>query len=251
LSREYKKQFWTHKVKTIIIPYVISYLVYALLYVATGYTRKLNLVTNLLTGSPAVLFSWYIIALLLMYLFFYVSWSDSLNLVRFIILGGIYVFVTAIVLRYPTNWYGTIIAFYIGALIRLYSDKLKVKYNVAVYIILSAILIICYWQTIDYSKTIKWLSLEIIATIALSILLFLFSSKIRFRDKNVLHRINKYGLEIYLYHGIFITAFTMVNVKNGFFVYLAPIVCVTGCLIFGVIMHWVDGKVVKLIFDRK
>lgn len=251
MSREYKKQFWSHKIRTIVIPYIVSYLLYAVLYIATGYTRKLNIAANFITGSPAVLFSWYIIALLLLYFFFYVSWMDSFKLIRFIFFGVVYVFVTAVILRFPTNWYGTVIAFYIGALIRLYSDKLKIRHNVATSIILSAVFIFCYWQTIDYSKTFKWLSLEIIATVALSVLLFFWGSKVRFRDKNILRQINKYGLEIYLYHGIVLTAFTMVNVKNGFFVYLAPIVCVTGCLIFGVIMHWVDGKVVKLIFDRK
>ena len=70
-KENYLKDFWNKRIMKIVIPYIIAIIFTILAYLLTRQLSLRKIFNSLVEGEPVVRFSWYVLAIIILYVVFY------------------------------------------------------------------------------------------------------------------------------------------------------------------------------------
>ncbi len=227
-KESYLKDFLNKRIMKIVIPYIIAIIFTGLAYLLTRQLTPRKIFNSLVEGEPIVRFSWYVLAIIILYVVFYLSakFLKKKKMINIAVFGGtiLYCIVVNNVLGFNNWWVNSCFAFFIGIYWASYKEKyaitLKDKNKIIRYaiILLIILFVIIGFQffTSEYAamdiinntnladdimkQPIPVINMNIICIILL-FMLFNILEKVRLNDK-VFTFLGNISFEIYLYHGL-------------------------------------------------
>lgn len=274
-KENYLKDFLNKRIMKIVIPYIIAIIFTILAYLLTGQLTPRKIFNSLVEGEPVVRFSWYVLAIIILYVVFYLSakFLKKKKMINIAVFGGtiLYCIVVNNILGFNNWWVNSCFAFFIGIYWASYKEKyaitLKDKnkiigYAIMLSIILFAIIGIQFF-TSGYAimdiindtdladdimrEPIPVINMNIIC-IALLFVLFTILEKVRFNDK-VFTFLGNISFEIYLYHGL-----VMYLLRNPRFYcrvdYLYAILVIELSIILAKLMNIANNKIYNFYLNK-
>ena len=227
-KESYLKDFLNKRIMKIVIPYIIAIIFTGLAYLLTRQLTPRKIFNSLVEGEPIVRFSWYVLAIIILYIVFYLSakFLKKKKMINIAVFGGtiLYCIVVNNVLGFNNWWVNSCFAFFIGIFWASYKERyaitLKDKNKIIRYaiILLIILFVIIGFQffTSEYAamdiinntnladdimkQPIPVINMNIICIILL-FMLFNILEKVRLNDK-VFTFLGNISFEIYLYHGL-------------------------------------------------
>lgn len=227
-KESYIKDFLNKRIMKIVIPYIIAIMFTGLAYLLTRQLTPRKIFNSLVEGEPIVRFSWYVLAIIILYVVFYLSakFLKRKKMINIAVFGGtiLYCIVVNNVLGFNNWWVNSCFAFFIGIFWASYKERytitLKDKNKIIRYaiILLIILFVIIGFQffTSEYAamdiinntdladdimrQPIPVINMNIIC-IVLLFMLFNILEKVRLNDK-VFTFLGNISFEIYLYHGL-------------------------------------------------
>ena len=227
-KESYLKDFLNKRIMKIVIPYIIAIMFTGLAYLLTRQLTPRKIFNSLVEGEPIVRFSWYVLAIIILYVVFYLSakFLKKKKMINIAVFGGtiLYCIVVNNVLGFNNWWVNSCFAFFIGIYWASYKERytitLKDKNKIIRYaiILLIILFVIIGFQffTSEYAvmdiinntdladdimrQPIPVINMNIIC-IVLLFMLFNILEKVRLNDK-VFTFLGNISFEIYLYHGL-------------------------------------------------
>ena len=274
-KENYLKDFWNKRIMKIVIPYIIAIIFTILAYLLTRQLSLRKIFNSLVEGEPVVRFSWYVLAIIILYVVFYLSakFLKKKKMINIAVFGGtiLYCIVVNNILGFNNWWVNSCFTFFIGIYWASYKEKyaitLKDKnkiigYAIMLSIILFAIIGIQFF-TSGYAimdiindtdladdimrEPIPVINMNIIC-IALLFVLFTILEKVRFNDK-VFTFLGNISFEIYLYHGL-----VMYLLRNPRFYcrvdYLYAILVIELSIILAKLMNIANNKIYNFYLNK-
>ena len=227
-KESYIKDFLNKRIMKIVMPYIIAIMFTGLAYLLTRQLTPRKIFNSLVEGEPIVRFSWYVLAIIILYVVFYLSakFLKKKKMINIAVFGGtiLYCIVVNNVLGFNNWWVNSCFAFFIGIFWASYKERytitLKDKNKIIRYaiILLIILFVIIGFQffTSEYAamdiinntdladdimrQPIPVINMNIIC-IVLLFMLFNILEKVRLNDK-VFTFLGNISFEIYLYHGL-------------------------------------------------
>ena len=256
-KEDYSKGFLLNRLPKVIIPYIFANIIYLIFYKCLGFKTPLihNFFIGFFNGDPIVDHSWYIISILLFYIFFYCAMIFCKKTKRkkrsVIILSVIYYFCYITICRklnYGEWWYISFVAIIVGMIWATYEGKILSitnRFYLFILIFNVCLFLLLYWLLFNYSFSNfflvndRYLKLTTISSVIFPICILLFTLKFHFGNY-CLDKIGQISLEIYMYHGLFITLFQtkyfMIHNSNLFI-----IASILFSYLFSIFMNKVDN----------
>ena len=259
----------------IVIPNIIAIIFTILVYLLTGQLTPRKVFNSLVEGEPVVRFSWYVLAIIILYVVFYLSakFLKKKKMINIAVFGGtiLYCIVVNNILGFNNWWVNSCFAFFIGIYGASYKEKYAItlkdknkiiRYAIMLSIILFAIIgiqfltsgyaIMAIINDTDLSddimrEPIPVINMNIIC-IALLFVLFTILEKVRFNDK-VFTFLGNISFEIYLYHGL-----VMYLLRNPRFYcrvdYLYAILVIGLSIILAKLMNIANNKIYNFYLNK-
>jgi len=243
LKTNYKKNFLSKRVVTILIPYLFFTLLYWLFRNHNGYNDTItDILNSFINGYPYVTFSWYVVSLFLFLVIYFIAISVFKNNKSIIAMVTLFYSVYCIFLykiEFGSWWYKSCHLFIIGIIWATYEKdivNLIKKHFVVI------ILTICFFNIIAYfSKTL----LSVVFSYNISVIIEMFQSVLfvffiivvntkMVLKKNLYNFIGKYTLEMYLSQGLIIDFYRNKAIICGEFQFSLLVVFST--IIFSIII---------------
>lgn len=247
-KEDYLNGFVSRKITKILIPYLIAIILYSAAEIATG-SSFIECLESFAVGSPVAKYSWYIIAVFVYYIEFWIAFKQKkLNpWVVAWILHALNLLVCVIV-KWPMNWINTPHAFLIGGMMCQYKERIclvEKKKNCA---FLGAVLAITFITTSYLTNKMGLLVLYWIGSTATCALIALISTKVEIKG-DIWKKVALISFELYLYHGLTNSLLKHIGIiyqSNYIYCIMAYI-----CAIFmAVVMHQFN-KCITTIIGRK
>ncbi len=227
-KENYLKDFLNKRIMKIVIPYIIAIIFTILAYLLTKQLTPRRIFNSLVEGEPVVRFSWYVLAIIILYVVFYLSakFLKKKKMINIAVFGGtiLYCIVVNNILGFNNWWVNSCFAFFIGIYWASYKEKYAItlkdknriiRYAVILSIILFAIIgiqfLISGYNVMDIisntsladdimKEPIPVINMNIICVVLL-LVLFNTLEKVRLDDK-LFTFLGNISFEIYLYHGL-------------------------------------------------
>ena len=274
-KENYLKDFLNKRIMKIVIPYIIAIIFTILAYLLTGQLTPRKIFNSLVEGEPVVRFSWYVLAIIILYVVFYLSakFLKKKKMINIAVFGGtiLYCIVINNILGFNNWWVNSCFAFFIGIYWASYKEKYAItlknknkiiRYAIMLSIILFAIIGIQFF-TSGYAimdiindtdladnimrEPIPVINMNIIC-IALLFVLFTILEKMRLNDK-VFTFLGNISFEIYLYHGL-----VMYLLRNPCFYcridYLYVILVIGLSIILAKLMNIANNKIYNFYMNK-
>lgn len=274
-KENYLKDFLNKRIMKIVIPYIIAIIFTILVYLLTGQLTPRKIFNSLVEGEPVVRFSWYMLAIISLYVVFYLSakFLKKKKMINIAVFGGtiLYCIVVNNILGFNNWWVNSCFAFFIGIYWASYKEKYAItlkdknkiiRYAIMLSIILFAIIGIQFF-TSGYAimdiindtdladdimrEPIPVINMNIIC-IALLFVLFTILEKMRLNDK-VFTFLGNISFEIYLYHGL-----VMYLLRNPCFYcrvdYLYAILVIGLSIILAKLMNIANNKIYNFYLNK-
>lgn len=274
-KENYLKDFLNKRIMKIVIPYIIAIIFTILAYLLTGQLTPRKIFNSLVEGEPVVRFSWYMLAIISLYVVFYLSakFLKKKKMINIAVFGGtiLYCIVINNILGFNNWWVNSCFAFFIGIYWASYKEKYAItlkdknkiiRYAIMLSIILFAIIGIQFF-TSGYAimdiindtdladnimrEPIPVINMNIIC-IALLFVLFTILEKMRLNDK-VFTFLGNISFEIYLYHGL-----VMYLLRNPCFYcridYLYVILVIGLSIILAKLMNIANNKIYNFYMNK-
>jgi len=274
-KENYLKDFLNKRIMKIVIPYIIAIIFTILVYLLTGQLTPRKIFNSLVEGEPVVRFSWYMLAIISLYVVFYLSakFLKKKKMINIAVFGGtiLYCIVVNNILGFNNWWVNSCFAFFIGIYWASYKEKYAItlkdknkiiRYAIMLSIILFAIIGIQFF-TSGYAimdiindtdladdimrEPIPVINMNIIC-IALLFVLFTILEKMRLNDK-VFTFLGNISFEIYLYHGL-----VMYLLRNPCFYcridYLYVILVIGLSIILAKLMNIANNKIYNFYMNK-
>ena len=274
-KENYLKDFWNKRIMKIVIPYIIAIIFTILTYLLTRQLSLRKIFNSLVEGEPVVRFSWYVLAIIILYIVFYLSakFLKKKKMMNIAVFGGtiLYCIVVNNILGFNNWWVNSCFAFFIGIYWASYKEKYAItlkdknkiiRYAIMLSIILFAIIGIQFF-TSGYAimdiindtdladdimrEPIPVINMNIIC-IALLFVLFTILEKMRLNDK-VFTFLGNISFEIYLYHGL-----VMYLLRNPCFYcrvdYLYAILVIGLSIILAKLMNIANNKIYNFYLNK-
>lgn len=274
-KENYLKDFLNKRIMKIVIPYIIAIIFTILVYLLTGQLAPRKIFNSLVEGEPVVRFSWYMLAIISLYVVFYLSakFLKKKKMINIAVFGGtiLYCIVINNILGFNNWWVNSCFAFFIGIYWASYKEKYAItlkdknkiiRYAIMLSIILFAIIGIQFF-TSGYAimdiindtdladnimrEPIPVINMNIIC-IALLFVLFTILEKMRLNDK-VFTFLGNISFEIYLYHGL-----VMYLLRNPCFYcridYLYVILVIGLSIILAKLMNIANNKIYNFYMNK-
>ena len=274
-KENYLKDFLNKRIMKIVIPYIIAIIFTILVYLLTGQLTPRKIFNSLVEGEPVVRFSWYMLAIISLYVVFYLSakFLKKKKMINIAVFGGtiLYCIVINNILGFNNWWVNSCFAFFIGIYWASYKEKYAItlkdknkiiRYAIMLSIILFAIIGIQFF-TSGYAimdiindtdladdimrEPIPVINMNIIC-IALLFVLFTILEKMRLNDK-VFTFLGNISFEIYLYHGL-----VMYLLRNPCFYcridYLYVILVIGLSIILAKLMNIANNKIYNFYMNK-
>ena len=274
-KENYLKDFLNKRIMKIVIPYIMAIIFTILAYLLTRQLSLRKIFNSLVEGEPVVRFSWYVLAIIILYIVFYLSakFLKKKKMINIAVFGGtiLYCIVVNNILGFNNWWVNSCFAFFIGIYWASYKEKYTItlkdknkiiRYAIMLSIILFAIIGIQFF-TSGYAimdiindtdladnimrEPIPVINMNIIC-IALLFVLFTILEKMRLNDK-VFTFLGNISFEIYLYHGL-----VMYLLRNPCFYcrvdYLYAILVIGLSIILAKLMNIANNKIYNFYLNK-
>ena len=274
-KENYLKDFLNKRIMKIVIPYIIAIIFTILVYLLAGQLTPRKIFNSLVEGEPIVRFSWYMLAIISLYVVFYLSakFLKKKKMINIAVFGGtiLYCIVVNNILGFNNWWVNSCFAFFIGIYWASYKEKYAItlkdknkiiRYAIMLSIILFAIIGIQFF-TSGYAimdiindtdladdimrEPIPVINMNIIC-IALLFVLFTILEKTRLND-TVFTFLGNISFEIYLYHGL-----VMYLLRNPRFYcridYLYVILVIGLSIILAKLMNIANNKIYNFYMNK-
>ena len=213
-KENYLKDFLNKRIMKIVIPYIIAIIFTILTYLLTGQLTPRKIFNSLVEGEPVVRFSWYVSAIIILYVVFYLSakFLKRKKMINIAVFGGtiLYCIVVNNILGFNNWWVNSCFAFFIGIYWASYKEKYAITLKdknaiIGIQFLTSGYAIMDIINDTDLAdyimrEPIPVINMNIIC-IALLFVLFTILEKVRLNDK-VFTFLGNISFEIYLYHGL-------------------------------------------------
>ena len=257
-SDGYKKHFLSRRIVPILITYLIVNVMFVILLKATGHSVSYrNYVKSLKTGRPVVLFSWYIITIILFYIAFWILMELCRSHYGMMIIGAciwfaIYAFFCRAI-GYGVWWYNSAHLLVVGMFWALYEEKILAvikKLYPLITILTWGLFALSYWYVFigplsgrgqKYYISVAF-QLLCAMLFVLGVMLFLLKFTI---GNPVLGFLGRSSLEIYLAQGLFFQYFTKDKLSGIQSEALLALLVVTGSIALGAALHYLLAKPLK------
>ena len=197
---EYRKSFLKKRFTRLVLPYMITTLIYWVYYYLINERISLfNVIVKIFKFQPIVTYSWFILDLIIQYFIFYVlMWLSKnkkmfVNIVICLTVVSLILFTTNNKIHFYLNPY-----FGLGILFARYKKEVSSFLKMhTVKLATGSILI-----TIIYLFNVRRLvSLNVLMNILFIILMLLYSERYMIKNHYLSH-LGKISLELYMYHGL-------------------------------------------------
>ena len=258
-SREnYLDNFLVKRLSKIIVPFFIISLIYIFYRFVNGQLIDLNFFINLFKqGSTIIYNGWFVDIIILMYIFFYISFKLFQNKFLSIVLNTIFItcyICLAIKLGYNFWWYNSALAFAIGLIWAKNQNKIDrvlEKYYFIVIILVTVLLFVSH----KYDILLKYLHLEDSYSYALAAnldniiftiyFIIVFLKKINFSNV-YLNLIGRISFELYMIHGLVISMLGKIFVSSR----VNDVLFTLFVLIVSLIFAWIINKIINVIIQK-
>lgn len=258
-SREnYLDNFLVKRLSKIIVPFFIISLIYIFYRFVNGQLIDLNFFINLFKqGSTIIYNGWFVDIIILMYIFFYISFKLFQNKFLSIVLNTIFIICyicLAIKLGYNFWWYNSALAFAIGLIWAKNQNKIDrvlEKYYFIVIILVTVLLFVSH----KYDVLLKYLHLEDSYSYALAAnldniiftiyFIIVFLKKINFSNV-YLTLIGRISFELYMIHGLVISMLGKIFVSSR----VNDVLFTLFVLIVSLIFAWIINKIINVIIQK-
>lgn len=202
---------------------------------------------SLLYGNTIIPYGWYLQAIILFYIFFYISSLITKKHMEKIIIVFFLLFIYCLVANkfLSLTWYECSFTFVLGMLFKIRKDRIdsiiKRHYTLFLTFAILLFLLSCFWGNKTFS--LIGIFLKIISTILFCFVIVLLAMKVNFKNPLTTFLSNIY-LEIYALQGITIAFFrsNIVYVKDAY-LYGATVILATVALAY--IFHPVFRKILS------
>lgn len=258
-SREnYLDNFLVKRLSKIIVPFFIISLIYMFYRFVNGQLIDLNFFINLFKqGSTIIYNGWFVDIIILMYIFFYLSFKFFQNKFLSIVFNTIFIICyicLAIKLGYNFWWYNSVLAFAIGLIWAKNQNKIDrflEKYYFIVIVLVTVLLFVSH----RYDILLKYLHIEDSYSYALAAnldniiftiyFIIVFLKKINFSNV-YLNLIGRISFELYMIHGLVISMLTKIFVSSR----VNDVLFTLFVLIISLILAWIVNKIDKRIIQK-
>ena len=258
-SREnYLDNFLVKRLSKIIVPFFIISLIYMFYRFVNGQLIDLNFFINLFKqGSTIIYNGWFVDIIILMYIFFYLSFKFFQNKFLSIVFNTIFIICyicLAIKLGYNFWWYNSVLAFAIGLIWAKNQNKIDrflEKYYFIVIVLVTVLLFVSH----RYDILLKYLHIEDSYSYALAAnldniiftiyFIIVFLKRINFSNV-YLNLIGRISFELYMIHGLVISMFAKIFVSSR----VNDVLFTLFVLIISLILAWIVNKIDKRIIQK-
>ena len=258
-SREnYLDNFLVKRLSKIIVPFFIISLIYMFYRFVNGQLIDLNFFINLFKqGSTIIYNGWFVDIIILMYIFFYLSFKFFQNKFLSIVFNTIFIICyicLAITLGYNFWWYNSVLAFAIGLIWAKNQNKIDrflEKYYFIVIVLVTVLLFVSH----RYDILLKYLHIEDSYSYALAAnldniiftiyFIIVFLKKINFSNV-YLNLIGRISFELYMIHGLVISMLAKIFVSSR----VNDVLFTLFVLIISLILAWIVNKIDKRIIQK-
>ena len=258
-SREnYLDNFLVKRLSKIIVPFFIISLIYMFYRFVNGQLIDLNFFINLFKqGSTIIYNGWFVDIIILMYIFFYLSFKFFQNKFLSIVFNTIFIICyicLAIKLGYNFWWYNSVLAFAIGLIWAKNQNKIDrflEKYYFIVIVLVTVLLFVSH----RYDILLKYLHIEDSYSYALAAnldniiftiyFIIVFLKKINFSSV-YLNLIGRISFELYMIHGLVISMLAKIFVSSR----VNDVLFTLFVLIISLILAWIVNKIDKRIIQK-
>ena len=258
-SREnYLDNFLVKRLSKIIVPFFIISLIYMFYRFVNGQLIDLNFFINLFKqGSTIIYNGWFVDIIILMYIFFYLSFKFFQNKFLSIVFNTIFIICyicLAIKLGYNFWWYNSVLAFAIGLIWAKNQNKIDrflEKYYFIVIVLVTVLLFVSH----RYDILLKYLHIEDSYSYALAAnldniiftiyFIIVFLKKINFSNV-YLTLIGRISFELYMIHGLVISMLAKIFVSSR----VNDVLFTLFVLIISLILAWIVNKIDKRIIQK-
>jgi putative acyltransferase len=258
-SREnYLDNFLVKRLSKIIVPFFIISLIYMFYRFVNGQLIDLNFFINLFKqGSTIIYNGWFVDIIILMYIFFYLSFKFFQNKFLSIVFNTIFIICyicLAIKLGYNFWWYNSVLAFAIGLIWAKNQNKIDrflEKYYFIVIVLVTVLLFVSH----RYDILLKYLHIEDSYSYALAAnldniiftiyFIIVFLKKINFSNV-YLNLIGRISFELYMIHGLVISMLAKIFVSSR----VNDVLFTLFVLIISLILAWTVNKIDKRIIQK-
>lgn len=260
-GNEYSHRFLLKRIPAVLFPYIIVSVLYWLMYVVSGNVFSVkDLLTDILNGNPMVLYSWYIIVILIFYIVFWVLMLICGEKRLLMILGACIWYVIHVMicrrLGFGSWWYNTSHVILLGMIWGCYEEgifKVIKKHYWKLLTLSWVVFVTIFWKAGLWIRLLNFRDAElIVAMITATIFVFaalLLVLKLRIGNK-ISKLLGKISLEIYLTQGLFIICLrnSFIYIQNEFwwifFVLMGTFVF--SCLL-NHFLRWILLRYMKLV----
>ncbi len=238
LRDDYHIGFLRKRFSRVLIPYLIVNALYWTYYLFIGERYGFaDLISSLETGDLLVSYSWYIVEILILYLFFYLFMLIDRKRMKYIIMLNIVLYVLLIMMfklmNYAPYWYRSTYMYIIGLLYVAFEEQITA--------IIRNNYVICFGSTIiaGLLTAVCKAPYYCFETVMLLVIILIFDRFVL--NNRMLIILGRISLEIYLLHGLIIKLFRRFISTEASFLSLALIMflIVSGSFLFNVIYNLV------------
>ena len=254
----YLDNFLVKRLSKIIVPFFIISLIYIFYRFVNGQLIDLNFFINLFKkGSTIIYNGWFVDIIILMYIFFYISFKLFQNKFLSIVLNTIFIICYicfAIKLGYNFWWYNSALTFAIGLIWAKNQNKIDrviEKYYFIVIILVTVLLFVSH----KYDVLLKYLHIEDSYSYALAAnldniiftiyFIIVFLKKINFSNV-YLTLIGRISFELYMIHGLVISMLGKIFVSSR----VNDVLFTLFVLIVSLIFAWIINKIINVIIQK-
>ena len=250
----YLDNFLVKRLSRILIPFIFISSIYLIYRSINGQALTASFFMSLFKkGSTVIYNGWFVDIIILMYVFFYISFKIFSNrtvaiLVNTLLIGG-YI-ILAIKLGYGFWWYNSSLPFVLGLLWakhKKYIDEVLNKYYFIVLVCITGLLFISHQYDIVYKKlhlvdSYSYAFLANIDNVIFTIFFILIVRKIDFSNKYLLF-LGRVSFELYMIHGLVMSIFGKYFVTSR----LNDVIFTILVLIVSISLAWLINLIIKKI----
>ena len=238
---KYLKIFLSKRIGLILIPYSIFFVVYFIYGHFTNGLSIINAFSSLYNGNPIVTNSWYIIAILYLYIQFFINANllflknhKILFLISNIIAVVVYIFICRN-LHYGMWWYNTPHCFLTGIFLAMFENKiLKFLKKHYLLILFGNLFFITFLYILKYTtkrgSTPNYI-ITLFFAFALSGIIPIICMKVNFTENILMKNIGKFSLELYLVHGLIMDILSKITICHQNELLFAALVIIVSVII--------------------
>lgn len=149
-KKDYLKKFLKNRLSTLLIPYLISIILYQSFCICVEDTFPLITISSFLNGNTNSILpaSWYVIVISIFYFMFWVNFNNKRTLefqyLTFFITGGVIIIILKLI-NFPSYWYISLGGLYAGMFHSIIGKHIQKQNNEKLYIVIIALTTLTFY----------------------------------------------------------------------------------------------------------